>query len=77
MGSTEGLATIKAAGGIVDVTSGQPWDTLKGDHPITAEDNSSLTLKFGGSDSVCFRRFSFRNIVFLLLGLSEGGGRES
>jgi phosphate transport system substrate-binding protein len=52
MGSTEGLATIKAAGGIVDVTSGQPWDTLKGDHPITAEDNSSLTLKFGGSDSV-------------------------
>jgi len=52
MGSTEGLATIKAAGGIVDVTSGQPWDTIKADYPITAQDNSALTVKFGGSDSV-------------------------
>ena len=52
MSSTEGLATIKAAGGIVDVTSGQPWDTIKVDHPITAQDNSALTVKFGGSDSV-------------------------
>ena len=52
MGSTEGLATIKAAGGIVDVTSGQPWDSLKASHPVTAQDNSGLTVKFGGSDSV-------------------------
>lgn len=52
MGSSEGLATIKAAGGIVDVTSGQPWATVKLDHPIVEEDNSDLTVKFGGSDSV-------------------------
>ncbi|QWB95906.1 substrate-binding domain-containing protein [Mycoplasmatota bacterium] len=52
MGSSEGLATIKAAGGIVDVTSGTPWATVKVDHPIVDQDNSALTLKFGGSDSV-------------------------
>jgi phosphate transport system substrate-binding protein len=52
MGSIEGLATIKAAGGVVDVTSGQPWDIIKVQHPITAQDNSALTLKLGGSDSV-------------------------
>ncbi len=52
MGSSEGLATIKAAGGIVDVTEGQPWATVKLDHPIVDEDNSALTVKFGGSDSV-------------------------
>jgi len=52
MGSSEGLATIKAAGGIVDVTSGTPWATVKLDHPIVDEDNSDLTVKFGGSDSV-------------------------
>ena len=52
MGSTEGLATIKAAGGIVDVTSGQSWDSIKASHPVTAQDNSGLTVKFGGSDSV-------------------------
>ncbi len=52
MGSTEGLATIKAAHGIVDVTSGEPWATVKLDHPIVDEDNSDLTIKFGGSDSV-------------------------
>jgi len=52
MGSTEGLATIKAAHGIVDVTSGEPWATVKLNHPIVDEDNSDLTIKFGGSDSV-------------------------
>jgi len=52
MGSTEGLTTIKAAGGIVDVTQGTPWNTLKADHAICSLDNSALTVKFGGSDSV-------------------------
>lgn len=52
MGSTEGLATIKAASGIVDVTTGTPWATVKLDHPVVDEDNSDLTIKFGGSDSV-------------------------
>lgn len=52
MGSTEGLATIKAAGGIVDLASGTPWAQVKLNHPIVDQDNSGLTLKFGGSDSV-------------------------
>lgn len=52
MGSTEGLTTIKAAGGIVDVSTGTPWATVKLDHPVVDQDNSDLTIKFGGSDSV-------------------------
>jgi phosphate transport system substrate-binding protein len=52
MQSTEGLLSISQAGGIVDVESGQPWDTVKISHPICAQDNSLLTLKIGGSDSV-------------------------
>ena len=52
MQSTEGLLSILQAGGIVDVASGQPWDTVKANHPICAQDNSLLTLKIGGSDSV-------------------------
>jgi phosphate transport system substrate-binding protein len=52
MGSTEGLTTIKAAGGIVDVSTGTAWDSIKAQHPICDADNSALTVKFGGSDSV-------------------------
>ncbi|TVP84483.1 MAG: hypothetical protein EA375_06635 [Acholeplasmataceae bacterium] len=52
MNSTEGLAQIAQAGGIVDLTSGQPWETVRLDHPICQLDNSSLTFKIGGSDSV-------------------------
>ena len=52
MGSTEGLASIAQAGGIVDLTSGQAWDTVKADHPICEDNNSGYTLKIGGSDSV-------------------------
>ena len=52
MGSSEGLATIAAAGGIVDLTSGTPWDQVKANHSICDADNSGLTVKFGGSDSV-------------------------
>jgi phosphate transport system substrate-binding protein len=52
MQSTEGLLSISQAGGIVDITSGQPWDTVKLQFPICQEDNSLLTLKIGGSDSV-------------------------
>jgi len=52
MGSNEGLASIAQGGGIVDLGSGQPWSTLSAQHPICEEDNSGLTLKIGGSDSV-------------------------
>ncbi|MFH5881953.1 substrate-binding domain-containing protein [Liberiplasma polymorphum] len=52
MKSTEGLASILEAGGIVDVSSGLPWSTIVQSHPICLENNSSLTFKIGGSDSV-------------------------
>jgi phosphate transport system substrate-binding protein len=52
MQSTEGLLSISQAGGIVDVASGQSWETVKANHPICTQNNSALTLKIGGSDSV-------------------------
>jgi phosphate transport system substrate-binding protein len=52
MGSTEGLLSISQAGGIVDLSSGTPWDTVKLSHPICSQNNSGYTLKIGGSDSV-------------------------
>ncbi|MFP4287113.1 MAG: substrate-binding domain-containing protein [Candidatus Izemoplasmataceae bacterium] len=52
MKSSEGLASILEAGGIVDVSTGQAWSTVVEDHPICSEDNSGLTFKIGGSDSV-------------------------
>lgn len=52
MTSDEGLASLAQGGGIVDLTSGQPWATIRQQHPICDQDNSRLTLKIGGSDSV-------------------------
>ena len=52
MGSNEGLASIAQGGGIVNLSSGQPWSTIRTEHPICSQDNSGLTLKIGGSDSV-------------------------
>lgn len=51
MGSREGQLTIKEAGGIVSV-SGPAWSSIVSQFPICSQDNSRLTLKFGGSDSV-------------------------
>lgn len=50
--SQEGREFILAAGGIVDVKSGESWDKLKIKHPIVNQDNSDLTIKTGGSTSV-------------------------
>lgn len=50
--SIEGREIIFAAGGIVDVDAGTPWDELKVNHPIVNQDNSSMTLYTGGSTSV-------------------------
>ena len=52
MKSDEGLASLAQGGGIVDLASGQPWATIRQDHPICSQDNSQYTLKIGGSDSV-------------------------
>lgn len=48
----EGKVTIASAKGIVDLTSGDSWDDVKTNFPVCSEDNSDLTVKFGGSDSV-------------------------
>lgn len=50
--STEGLETILAAGGIVDVNAGTPWEELKKDYPIVDQDNSALEISTVGSTSV-------------------------
>ncbi len=53
MGSREGKATIKGNDGIISVSSSdKAWDDIKKDHPIVEEDNSDVTIKFGGSTSV-------------------------
>ena len=30
----------------------QTWDDIKANHPITNQDNSGVTVRFGGSDSI-------------------------
>jgi phosphate transport system substrate-binding protein len=52
MGSREGKASIAQGGGIVDLSTGESWNTLRTQFPICSQDNSRLTLKIGGSDSV-------------------------
>ncbi len=52
LSTTDGLATIKANDGIVDIpASAKSWDDIKADYAIP-EDASSTTIKFGGSTSV-------------------------
>lgn len=52
MGTLEGKATIVSKGGIVDLTTGSSWDDIKSNYDVCSLDNSDLTIKFGGSDSV-------------------------
>lgn len=53
LGTKEGKATIKNKSGIVEVKDSDPkWDDIKAQHPICLEDNSAITIKFGGSTSV-------------------------
>ena len=53
LGTKEGKATIKNKSGIVEVKTTDPsWDDIKTQHPICSEDNSAITIKFGGSTSV-------------------------
>lgn len=44
--------TIKAKDGILKINDNDPtWDSIKANYPICNEDNSKLTVKFGGSTS--------------------------
>lgn len=49
----EGKTTIKNNDGITSVSpQDKTWDEIKVNHPVTALDNSDVTIKFGGSTSV-------------------------
>ena len=38
--------------GAIPLTSTQTWDDIKDQHDVCLQDNSSVTIKFGGSDSI-------------------------
>lgn len=51
------LGTIDAAdiinnSGAITLSATQTWDDIKVNHPITNQDNSKVTVRFGGSDSI-------------------------
>ena len=53
LSTTEGKATIKEHGGILETSSSDvSWQTLKESYTIDDEDNSKLTIEVGGSTSV-------------------------
>jgi len=49
--SNEGADVIANAGAVATSRNGS-WSTLSANHPVCTLDNSAVTLKFGGSDSV-------------------------
>ena len=50
--STEGMLTVEAAGGVVDLSKSVAWSELAKNHPIVNEDNSAITISTCGSTSV-------------------------
>lgn len=53
MNTKEGKAIIKSNDGILSITtSDKSWDDIKANYSICTEDNSNITVKFGGSTSV-------------------------
>lgn len=46
----EATSTIQAESGICELST-ITWDSIKDNYPICSEDNSSITIKFGGSTS--------------------------
>lgn len=38
--------------GAVPLTSTQTWDDIKANYPVCEQDNSAITINFGGSDSI-------------------------
>lgn len=51
MATTDG-ADIITNQGAVPLDSSESWDDIAADHAVCADDNSSVTIKFGGSDSI-------------------------
>lgn len=51
LGTTDAADIINNAGAIALQTS-VTWDSIKANHPITQQNNASITVRFGGSDSI-------------------------
>jgi phosphate transport system substrate-binding protein len=49
--TTDG-ADIITNSGAVALPSTESWDDIKDDYPVCTQDNSAVTIKFGGSDSI-------------------------
>jgi phosphate transport system substrate-binding protein len=53
MSTIDGKSTIKNKGGIVEISAADLfWDDIKSQFPICLQDNSAITVSFGGSTSV-------------------------
>ena len=53
LGTQEGKATMQSEGGILEVKVSDPtWDSIKDNYSIVSQDNSDITINFGGSTSV-------------------------
>jgi phosphate transport system substrate-binding protein len=53
MSTVDGKSTIKSNGGIISITDTDLlWDDIKSQYPICEQDNSAITIVFGGSTSV-------------------------
>jgi phosphate transport system substrate-binding protein len=50
--TTDGTDTTARAGAIGIYTGTQTWDNIKASYPVCAEDNTGVTLRLGGSDSI-------------------------
>jgi phosphate transport system substrate-binding protein len=49
---TTDAADIITNQGAIPLSESQSWDDIKADYPICNQDNSAVTIKFGGSDSI-------------------------
>lgn len=52
LGTQEGIAVIIDKGGIANFDGAPSWDDIKDQYQICTEDNSAITIKYGGSNSV-------------------------
>lgn len=51
MGTSDGAAIITDKGA-VPLDNTESWDDIKANYSVCSDDNSSVTIKFGGSDSI-------------------------
>lgn len=53
LSTSDAKSTIQSKDGILAIASTDPtWDSIKANYPVCSEDNSAVTIKFGGSTSV-------------------------